>query len=212
MTTKLVLYNKALFICKERKLVTVTDATKSRYLLDEVYDESIQACLESGLWRFARRSSEIDYDTGIDPLFGYQYAFAKPSDWAATIAVCTDEYYRSPLLDYVFEAGYWYADTEPLYVMYVSNHADYGLNLSGWSELFADFVAAHMADKIVGSLTSDDKLMERVAMTLKKNKSSALNHDAMSGPTKTLPHGSWVNSRRSGGSREGGGNRGDVIA
>ena len=81
MTTKLKLYNKALLYCKERKLASLTEEGKPRRLLDEVYDDSIEYCLEEGLWKFATQTVRIDYDESIAPLYGYRRAFVKPSDW-----------------------------------------------------------------------------------------------------------------------------------
>jgi hypothetical protein len=50
-------------------------------------------------------------------------AFAKPTDWVDTSAVCQDEYFRVPLLQYADEVGYWFADLDEIYVKYVSDGA-----------------------------------------------------------------------------------------
>lgn len=211
MTTQLKLYNECLLICGERQLATVTDNIESRYLLDSIWNNgAVDTCLSQGQWRFAIRSQSIDSDAGITPEFGYRYAFAKPTDWVATSAISSDEYFRnSP--DYTFEAGYWYADIDPIYLRYVSNDAAYGTNYSEWPSTFADFVAAYLASKIVMKLTSDENKVKMTHDLLKRARSVALNHDAQNGPAQFLPSGSWVRARTSGGGREGGGNNNSLI-
>jgi hypothetical protein len=211
VTTQLKLYNEALLICGERQLSTVSDDVKTRYLLDSLWNNgAVDQCLASGQWRFAIRSQAIDYNSAIDPEFGYAYAFTKPSDWVATAAICSDEYYRSPLLDYVYEAGYWYADVTVLYVRYVSNHASYGTDYSNWPSLFADYVAHYLAAKLILDLTSDEKKQSLVFGLREKAMLRAKNHDAMGDPTKFPPSGTWSGSR-GGGRRRDGGSRNNLI-
>lgn len=212
MTTRLLLYNKALRYCGEARLASLTEAREPRYLLDDVWDEGgVRTCLERGQWTFAMATVLLDYDTAVTPPFGYRRAFSKPSDWVVTSGLCSDEYFSSPLTRYSDEAGYWYADLDQIYVRYVSDDAAYGGDLSRWSPNFANFVAAYFASEIVLKLTSDvDKQKEMFAL-LKKNLSEARNVDAMAGPPKFMPAGTWASSRQSGTSRRDGGNRNNLI-
>lgn len=198
MTTKLAVYNQALLDCKQRKLSALTDDAKGRRLCDQVYDGAIEYCLESGLWKFATRAQRIDYDESFTKQFGYTYQFVKPTDWVKTVAMCSDEYFRVPLIDYDHEAGYWYADIQKIYVRYVSNHTDYGLNLGEWPQTFADYVSAHMADKIVGELTGSDQITGEVSATLKAREVTAKNRDAWNQPQRPPAEGNWVSSRGTG--------------
>ena len=211
MTTRLELYNDALMLCGERAISSLTEAREGRRLLDQVWDsDGYKACLEAGQWRFALRAVLLDYDTDITPGFGYQRAFEKPTDWVATSAICTDEYFRAPLLEYVDEAGYWYADLDEIYVRYVSNDSAYGGDLSKWTTRFTDYVAAHFAAKIIFKLTSDYARMEGMTEIEKKRKREAKNHDAMSDSAKFAPPGTWIISRRGRRLRDNG-NRGSLI-
>jgi hypothetical protein len=211
MTTRLELYNDALTVCGERVLASLTESRESRRLLDQVWDsDGYKACLEAGQWRFAMRSVQLDYDTDITPSFGYQRAFLKPSDWCATSAVCTDEYFNTPLLAYSDEAGYWYADLDTIYVRYVSNDSAYGGDLSKWTTRFTDYVAAHFAAKIILKLTSDQNRWAATIKLEEMRKSIAKNHDAMSDSTKFAPTGSWVRARGGRKNRDNG-NRGTLI-
>lgn len=211
MTTKLLLYNEALLICGERSLSSVTEAREPRYLLDHVWDNGgVDTCLASGQWKFAMRTIMLDYESGIEPQFGLRRAFTKPSDWVATSAIASDEYFTAPLLQYVDEAGYWYAEIDVIYVRYVSNNSSYGTNYAAWPSKFTDFAAAHFASKIILKLTSDEAKRESVMKYRQKTLLEAKTHDALCDPTKFPPPGSWVSSRR-GGSYRDRGNRNRLI-
>lgn len=214
MTTQLKIYNEALLICGERQLSAttgLTEATESRYLLDHVWNNGgVDNCLQSGQWRFAMRTIELDYTSTVEPTFGLRRAFIKPTDWIVTSALSSDEYFNAPLLDYVDEAGYWYADVDVLYVRYVSNNTSYGTNYTSWPAKFADFVAAHFASKIILKLTSDEEKRDSVLRYRQKALLEAKNVDAMGDPTRFPPSGSWVNARR-GGSRRDKGSRHNLI-
>lgn len=215
-TTKLKIYNGALMLCEQRSIASLSVNEESRRVLDEVYDDGgVQYCLEQGQWRFAMRSSKFTYDTGITPSFGYRRAFAKPDDWVNTSAVCSDEYYQSPLLAYTDEAGFWYSDLDEIYVKYVSNDANYGMNLSLWPYSFTEYVKAYFASRIVGKIAAKDTL--RAAITgrggiLENAHLTAKNRDSMAEPTKFPPRGNWVQARiGDNGSWRDGGNRNQLI-
>lgn len=207
--TRLSIYNGALLVCDERFLASITEEREPRRLLDYVWDNGgIKSCLEEAQWEFAMRTIQIDYDTQIDPDFGYNRAFQKPDDWILTSALCSDEFFRAPVIRYVDEAGYWYSDIDTLYVRYVSNDADYGMDVNAWPESFKEFVYAHFASKIVGKLqgASVEKKAE-IERLRKRALMHAKNKAAMSGPVSFPPSGSWVNARRRGVNRRDGGSR-----
>lgn len=154
MATKLGLYNGALRLLKQRKLAAVSDAHTSRYLLDDVYDDTIAECLEAGYWNFATRTAEIAASEDIDPDFAYAYAFEHPDDFVRLITMAANEFLRPPLQDFIDEANIWYCDTTPIYVSYVSNGASYGLDLASWPMSFQRAVEYALALQIAPHLTN----------------------------------------------------------
>ncbi len=205
MTTKLGLYNNALRLCRERKLDSLSEQREPRRLLDDAYGDItttgvVRECLETGQWTFATRTQALDYTPSVEPDFGYRRAFNIPTDWVRTVAVCSDEFFKQPLLEYVDERQYWYADLDTIYIKYVSDDVSYGADLATWTETFAKFVEAALAVNICGSLTGADR--EFVIKTYEQRKREALSRDAMSKPTAMLPSGSWVNARRMGWNRD----------
>lgn len=208
MATKLDIFNGALLICGERFLASLTEAQETRRLLDHVWDveDGVRNCLERGQWHFAMRAIQIDYDSGIEPGFGYQRAFVKPDDWVLTSAVCTDEYFRNPQTRYVDEVGYWYSDVDTLYVRYVSDGNTYGRDVSHWPAQFREFVEAHFASKIIHKIKDSEEERTRIfklrADALRNAKSNAI----MAGPTQFMPPGAWVRARSRYPNRRDGGN------
>ncbi len=198
-------------MCGERKLASITENQQGRHLLDDEWaDGAVDYCLGQGQWTFAKRTREIASSVSVVPDFGYSKAFDIPTDLIRTTALCSDPYQKVPLLDYTTEQAYWFADVDPLYVSYVSNDASYGGDLSLWPGGFVLFVQAYLASKIVETLTQDAAKWERVFKLARKYQKDAASSDAMEGPTKFPPEGSWVAARRGRSSRDRG-NRSQLI-
>lgn len=213
MTTKLDVFNGALLVCGERFLNSLTEERETRRLLDHVWDveDGVKACLEEGQWYFAMRTVQIDYDSGIEPDFGYQHAFAKPTDWVITSALCVDPYFRQPQTRYVDEAGYWYSDLTTLYVRYVSDDTAYGRDLNKWPKKFLDFVQADFAFKIIHKIKNSEAERDRIIAVRKKALRDAKNNALMAGPTQFPAPGTWSQSRNRYQSRRDRGNTGSLI-
>ncbi len=219
-TSRLQLYNDALLLVGERSLADLTEETEARRLLDQVWNNGgVDACLEEAQWEFAMRTIRIDYDPGIEPDYGYHRAFDKPSDWILTSAVCEDEFFRVPLLRYVDETGYWFADLDTIYVRIVSNDASYGGDLSIWPRSFSEFVVTHFASKIIMKVSDDEALLALFINTQNPAHSmrgrallQAKSRCAMASPSQIVAPGRWSLSRTRGvNRRDGGGTTGNLI-
>lgn len=213
MTDQLSIYNGALLLIGERFLSTLTEQREPRRLLDRVWSSNgVKTCLEQGQWGFAMKTIQIDYDPSVEPSFGYSRAFQKPTDWVLTSGLCSDEFFRVPLLRYVDEAGYWYSDIDTIYVRYVSNDVNYGLDYNKWPDSFREYVEEFFANKIILALSNSqddqDRSDKRLAKKLKHAKSRAAMADATVFPAR----GNWSNSRnRFPNRRDGGNTSGNLI-
>ena len=99
--------------------------------------------------------------------------------------------------------GYWYSDTYPIYVKYVSNSASYGLDLTLWPSAFTRYVVVALAHRIVNAITQNSADQERLEkLTLPRAKRDALNKDAMNEGSKFRRVSSWNAARRGGNNRE----------
>ena len=207
MATRLTLYNDALMYCGERSIASLTEDREPRRLLDQVWNASgVDRCLEEAQWHFAMRADRFDHDPSVSIDFGYGYAFTKPVDWLLTSGLCEDEYFRVPLNQYIDEKGYWYADIDPIYVRYVSNDDDYGMDLGKWPQTFADFVSLHFASRIVVKLSSSTERLKELMQWREKALLTAKNKAAMAQPTSFAAKGSWSRARTRGARRGDGGN------
>lgn len=202
MTSKLEVYNLALATLGQRELQSLSDPTESRRVLDRLWDAGlVNKCLEEFVWHFATRTVQVTSDPP-NPSFGYTFRFIKPNDWIKTSRISTNERF-DPLLDqYADEAQSWYADVDPLYIQYVSNHPSYGGNMSAWPESFNNYVAVHLAvlasTRLLGIqvsqtvLRGQNGLYQQEKAALKKAKSK----DSAGQPPSFPPVGTWVQSRR----------------
>lgn len=211
MTDQLSLYNGALRLCQDRRLASLTENREPRRLLDDAWGDgatsgSVARCLEIGQWTFAMRTGMIDYTPDIEPEFGYRYAFTQPDDMVRPSAICLDEYFRIPLLDYADERGHWYAPIPTIYARWVSNSDTYGADMGLWPQSFVQLVEADLANEIVATLTEDKEIRLFVQKALEKAEKKAKSRDAMNNPTKLLPEGSWNRSRRGNENRRSGWN------
>lgn len=211
--SQLTIYNGALLLAGERFLSSLSEEREPRRLLDHVWDSNgVRTCLEKGQWYFAMRAVQLDYDTGVEPDFGYRRAFQKPDDWVLTCGLCQDEQFNTPLTQYVFEAGYWYADLETIYLRYISDDAAYGMDLNKWPEAFREYVEEYFCSKIVRKLTGSAEAEAESHTRLRQKLLSAKSNSLMAEPTKFPARGGWGLSRNGGGSaRHDRGNSGSLI-
>lgn len=186
----------------EGKLSSVTANRPERHALDSVWDEDpVKQMLEEAQWTFATRTLEWNYDSSVEPDFGYRRAFTKPSDYVRTTAFCSDEYFHHPMTRYADEGGYWFCDLDTIYIKFVSDDASYGRDYSLWTELFRNCVASKMAVELCLALTKSQSTTDKVEKKHGKYVKDAKSLDAMNQPTQFSPPGSWTRSRRAGGSR-----------
>lgn len=201
MATKLEIYNRSLYHVGERKLSSLTENREPRRTLDDHWSSGVGYCLEAALWNFAIRAVEVESSASVTPTFGFTFAFAKPTDWLRTAMLSDNERFDPPLNNYRDEVGYWWADSDPLYVTYVSNDISYGLDLSQWPESFAEYVAVHLARKICKRLTNGSTEHADLRKEEAQCKLTAVSRDAMNEGVKFRPVGTWVRSRSIGSSR-----------
>jgi hypothetical protein len=203
--TQLSIYNGACMAIGERVLQPASPGAnysnenrESRRALDDVWNRGgVRACLSMGLWNFAARGVQWNFDPDITPPFGYQCAFQLPQDWVRWMAVCVDPYMSSPLLQYTDEGSYFFCDLQMLWVKYVSSDGNFGMNLARWPDNFQRYVEFYFGEQICKRVTGNDpgegknSVSMRTQAALKKAKST----DAMNEATTLLPPGQWRQAR-----------------
>lgn len=203
--SQLTLYNEALIEMKVTPLVDLLEFNESRRVLDVVYDTTLQAMLEAGYWKFAIRSVKIEKDPDITPAFGESNAFNFPNDWVKTYLVSGSERFDPPLENYKEEAHLLFAESDPIYLRYVSNsNVGYGMDPTRWTERFHRATALELAWRACPKAAgSSESLREEI----EKNKvialSRALAFEALREPPRRPPEGRWNRARRHYGSAQG---------
>jgi hypothetical protein len=203
VATQLSIYNGACTAIGERVLQPASPGAsyssenrESRRALDDIWNRGgVRTCLSAGLWNFAARGAQWNFDPDITPPFGFQHAFQLPQDWVRWMMVCQDPYYSAPLLQYTDEGSYFYCDLQMLWVKYVSDDPRWGMNLSMWPDNFQRYVEHYFGEAICIRITGDEKKREAAAqqrdLFLKKAKST----DAMNESTAMIPPGMWRQAR-----------------
>lgn len=198
MTDQLSLYCGALVKLGQPRLASLSDENKSRRALDFAYAKTVRACLEAGLWNFAMRFASATESPSVDTTLGYRFVFEKPDDWLRTAAMTVDAHGKVPLLEYDDRTDYWLADIETIFVRYVSNDPDYGLDLGRWPESFVDYVETSLAVATCEEITGSNSKLEKLEKDKKDAWKRASNRDVMNEPvTKFPPVGRLVRSRLS---------------
>jgi hypothetical protein len=97
---------------------------------------------------------------------------------------------------FVDETTNWHADCDPLFVSYVSNDVQFGLNLGNWPQTFTTFVYLEMASRVAPHVSGlDDNAQEALFKRKYRAMKDALSKDAMNGSSKRPPPGRLVSSR-----------------
>jgi hypothetical protein len=211
---KLALYNIALSAIGERSIATLSENREARRKLDEVWSRgqgAVRYFLEEGYWNHAIRAVQLDKSDSVTPSFGLANAFDKPTDFVRLVSITSDEHFAHPLLHFEIEAGFIYADIDPIYLRYISDDPDFGGDLSLWPETFLLWAGYYLATQIAPALKNDvnmDKLEERT----RKYLIDARSKDAQQEPVRFPPLSSWANARLGNtGSRRDGGSRTRLI-
>lgn len=193
--SQLSIYNKALRNLEERKAASLTEGREPvRYLNDE-WTDAVNAVLYDAAWNFSIRSVKVDASTNSVPNFGPKYAFPKPTDWTKTFLVASNEIYNPTLHTYDDANNFWFADISPIYVKYVSNDPNFGWNMSLWTPGFAEYLGIYLAWLLCPRAKQWEAKMDAIEKRKENIRRRAIAKDAMDLPPKSLPFGSWVQSR-----------------
>ena len=184
-------YNKAFFSLGLNQIISNTDDSDRRAKADVCVGLGlVETVLEDVGWTFAITSQEMNYDPSLEPDWGYNRVFAKPSDMHRLDGVFSDSFFRTPLKDYTDEGDNWFCGIDVIYVQYVKT--SFLTNPDSWPQYFLNVVAEYMAVEI-GTILEGD--MENARLRLEACKREARSTDAMRGPPQMIKQGRWAGSR-----------------
>jgi len=203
MADRLSIYQGALRLLGDGRIDSLTEDNPRRYKLDDAWVPSVNYMLEQGLWNFAIRTDEIDYDANFEPLFGFQYAFSVPDDWVRTNDINQEPFFRERFENFEIEKDHWYADVNPLYIRYVSNGPQYGWNLGRWTQSFVKALEAYLAFECGLSISADRGTRSDLYQLYEKRLSEAKARDAVEEAVRRQPVGRLIRARFNNTSRRG---------
>lgn len=204
MASRLSIYKAALrYLGNAAGLSSLTEASPSRYALDDAWQGAGEYMLAKGLWNFAIRTSQLQQDEDEEALFGYQYVFSKPDDWVRTVSISNDPAFQVGFEDFADETNYWYANSDTLYARYVSNDDTYGWNVGAWRQPFAEAFACYLAFQCGLPLSSDKSNRNDLFNLSKTLLTEAKTLDAVDERVARSPAGRLVLSRLRRGSLSG---------
>jgi hypothetical protein len=193
--SRLSIYNGALRWLEERKLVNLEEQREPRRYMDDEYDENNLFCIADGNWNFAMRFIKMGPEKAILPNFGFNFCYRKPIDWNHTFQISGNEGFDPLLRQYADQNGYWFANTGLLYVKYISQDPNYGLNTAMWTPAFIQYVEARLAWLCAARLKQKANLLERLDKLVKRVRAEAISTDSQDLPAEKPPYGTWTLSR-----------------
>ncbi len=196
MATKLSIYNDALQICGNRKLSGIDEARPARYKLDTCWDaDLLNSVLEDTDWHCFIKTVQIEVDETEEPAFGHKHAFVLPDDLKRISGVYFDAETNRPLTDHKVEGGIIFANWNTIFVRYIPNNVIE--TIESWPGYFSRYVAGLLALQVAPDL-KDGADRSDIQQEFFRREVKAKSADAQIAPTKRLPEGSWVQSRRGG--------------
>ena len=188
----------------------MADELAVRKILDDAYDNAIAHIVQEGLWNFGQRSVAIDAATDVQPSFGFANAFEMPSDFVRLVQIADNDQFYPGLERFIQEGGYWNADCNPLYLIYVSNSADRGTDMNIWPRSVKMALEAYLSLEIGPYLVSRGLLsaarFAQMQIGAKTSLRNARSKDAMDQAPGRMAPGRLVASRSRG--RSSGSDRG----
>lgn len=197
MADRLSIYKGALRLLGPSELASLTEDRPERHKLDDAWQSAVERMLSRGLWNFAIRTVEIGYAEDVEPLFGFQHAFDKPTDWIRTVSIAPTANFLEGIQNYEDETRYWHTDFETIYVRYVSNDDAYGWNVGAWREPFAEALEAYLAYTCGLPISADKGNRNDLYQLYKGLLKDAKALDAVDEKVDTYPPGRWTRSRNS---------------
>lgn len=210
MATQLSVYNGALRLLGEARVDDVEATDKPALALSDAWSDVLQRAFEEYNWNFASERAELERLSEV-PTHSYDYYYAKPADWLRTIAIrATADDFGDTILYYADEGGDKdnprgkIATSETsVFLRYISSV--YMTRVGNWPQVFADYVAALLAQETCPEITGNTSKMEYILGIVRRRKHDAINWDSVQNPPRQQRMGRLVRSRYGRSSRTQGG-------
>ena len=192
MASETSIANVALRLVGGTRITSLTQGTPNANAVRDIYIHIRDEMLEYP-WNFATKRVELAESTTA-PGFGYDNAFALPSDWLFSISV-HDNDEGIGTIDFRHEQvgsqNVLSTDVESVYIVYAYKETDPNLMTPAFRKALSSALARDLAITVANSNILEDQLSKRATKDLVRAKSL----DAMGSFAEPRPRGSWANSR-----------------
>ena len=189
--------NVALRLVGGTRITSLTQGTPNANAVQDLYS-TIRDELMEFPWNFATKRVELAKSTTA-PGFGYDNAYALPSDWVFTISV-HDNDESVGTIDFRHEQvgaqNVIATDVNSVFLVYTYKEQDPNIMTPSFRKALSSALARDLAITVANSNVLEDQLGKRATKDLARAKSL----DAMGSFPEPRPRGSWANSRNRSGS------------
>lgn len=200
MATKLSVFNGALRLMGEERMVDVDANDKKGRELRSAWDDVVKGVFESYPWNCASERVALERLTET-PAHTFDYYYAKPSDWLRTVNITRTANDDDKLRDYADEAGGTdnpkgriATSSSAVYLRYMSE--DYLTRIGNWPQTLADYVSAVLAFETCQVINGNNSKLAGIDGEKRKRKHEATNWDTLQNPPKRIQSGRLVMARR----------------
>lgn len=198
MASKLEVWKQALVHLEKDTTITLTSQVEARYVFDSAWAGVVAEAFNEGDWNFAKKSATLALNAVETAALGWTYVFDYPADYERTIAVSNVPDFSQEFFDYIDQGGFIHANTNVLYLRYISDAKQADAQVSTWPTMFWRYVAVKLARETCGKLTSGATLGDKLEKMEKKAMRQLKSVDARNQPNAQIPAGSWIRARRGG--------------
>lgn len=195
-TNRLAIMRQACVRAGLEAIETLTDDTDEARLLVAVYDDVVEAYIERGLWKFAKKQTLLTRLSTVEPLARYTAAYQLPADLLFLETVYVGD---NPLTDYDLFGGanskkYLYCNCtvdQELVADYVFNASE-----SYWAPTFKHVVISALAELLATGIREDGKVAQYFAGQTQSFGGVAAARDDQQQQARRLPVSRFLSARR----------------
>lgn len=192
MPTETDIANIAIRKVGEARIASFTDGTKAANIMLDIYDETLDGLLRYP-WNFATKRAKLA-QISIAPVFGYDHAYALPSDWIYTVSVHGDDSglhtidYREEITN---NQNSILTNWDEVWLVYTSRVTDPNRMPVDFRLALASLLARELSYGLAQSASMREQFAAEARLTIAAAKSA----DSINSFPTSRPRGSWANAR-----------------
>ena len=182
-STKIGLISKALILCGENALTTLTDDRYGAEVGGALFELLYENELQSNRWLFAMKKAQLSRLVDV-PLNQWQYAYQLPSDMLLPVGIFP------PDLEYEIYADHLYTNRTSVEMDYM-----FKPDISAIPAYFALMLVYALAQNFMKPITESDKAVVAMEVKYVAQRSVAMYADAQGRPAKPAMHSPFTDIR-----------------